>query len=133
MSHGKSRFRSHLKNVRGLGAAHSGTEHFWLQRTSALALIPLSVWFMAKLMGMLVGADRAVVAEWFKDPVVAILMGVFLVALFTHARLGMQVIIEDYVHNETRKMLLLAINNGIKPLLCLACLFAIARLHFIGM
>jgi succinate dehydrogenase / fumarate reductase membrane anchor subunit len=87
------------------------------------------VWFMAKLMGMLVGADRAVVAEWFKDPVVAILMGVFLVALFTHARLGMQVIIEDYVHNETRKMLLLAINNGIKA----ACLFAIGLRATFGM
>ncbi len=132
MAHEKNRFRSHLKTVRGLGAAHEGTEHFWLQRTSALALIPLSIWFVGKLMSMLVGADRSAVAAWFTDPVVAILMAVFLVALFTHARLGMQVIIEDYVHSPTKKMLLLAINNGIKPLLCLACLFAIARLHFIG-
>jgi succinate dehydrogenase / fumarate reductase membrane anchor subunit len=127
-----SRFRSELKNVRGLGSAHEGTHHFWVQRMSALALVPLTVWFMINLVTQMLGANREQLAHWFNNPLHAFFTAIFLIALFLHARLGLQTIIEDYVHCETSKLALLVGTNTLNLLLCAASLFAVARLHFFG-
>lgn len=121
-----------IKRARGLGSAHSGTHHFWVQRVSALALIPLSIWFIGQIIGNLLDADRAGVATWLHNPLTALALAALIVALFMHARLGVQTIIEDYIHCEGKKIAaLLLLNTGIFG--CgAASLMAVARLHFFG-
>ena len=133
MAHSKSHYRSTLKKARGMGAAHSGTHHFWIQRVTALAIIPLAIWFMVKLVSVLAMADRAAVGEWFTHPLNAVLLASLVVALFWHAKLGVQVIIEDYVHTESKKIALLLFSGAAHTLLGLASVVSIVRLHFIGM
>ena len=132
MSDSSSNLRSHTKRARGLGSSHHGTHHWWLQRLTAGAMIPLSVWFLVQLVTHLIGADAAAIGAWIKSPIAAIALLVFIVAMFMHARLGMQVIIEDYVHCETKKIALLLFTNATVLIAGLACVFAIVRLHFIG-
>jgi succinate dehydrogenase / fumarate reductase, membrane anchor subunit len=127
-----SPLRTPIKRARGLGSSHSGTHHFWLQRLSALALIPLSIWFIVALMTELIGADRAGVAAWLQGPVTALLLASLVVALFVHARLGMQTIIEDYVHCGAKKIAALLTLNILIYGFAAASLMAIARLHFFG-
>ncbi len=98
--------RSALGQVRGLGSAKEGTGHWWSQRLTSLALVPLSLWFMISLAAM-AGADHASVVAWIGSPVVAGLMILLVTATFYHAYLGLQVVIEDYVHGEGWKMALL--------------------------
>ncbi|MES2985093.1 MAG: succinate dehydrogenase, hydrophobic membrane anchor protein [Pseudomonadota bacterium] len=124
--------RTPIKRARGLGSAKDGTGHFWLQRVSAVALIPLTVWFMVSLITHLIGADRAGVAQWLSHPLVALAMAALIAAMFIHARLGIQVIVEDYVHHEGKKIVALLLNNALILGFGGASLFAIARLHFIG-
>jgi succinate dehydrogenase / fumarate reductase, membrane anchor subunit len=122
--------RTPLKRARGLGSAHSGTHHFWVQRVSAIALIPLSVWFVTALIMRLIGADQAALADRLSHPLVALALGALLVALFVHARLGVQVIIEDYVHCEAMKLGFLIVLNFVVFGLLAASLMAVAKLHF---
>ena len=91
--------RTPLGRVRGLGSAKEGTAHWWAQRLTAIALVPLVLWFAVSLI-VLAGADHATVAAWLRDPVAAVLMLLLILAGFHHAQLGMQVVIEDYVHSE---------------------------------
>lgn len=93
--------RTSLARALALGSATSGTAHWWALRTSALALVPLSVWFVASIIAH-AGSDHAGFTAWLRTPVVAILMVVLLLALFHHAALGLQVVIEDYVHTRVR-------------------------------
>ncbi len=95
--------RSPLARVRGLGAAGEGTSHWWGQRLTALALVPLTFWFVASL-AMLAGADHATVRAWADSPVVAGLLVLLIVTTFHHTYLGLQVVIEDYVHHEGPKL-----------------------------
>ena len=95
--------RSPLARVRGLGTAKEGVGHWWAQRLTALALVPLSLWFMAS-MAWLAGADHAMVVDWVDSPLVASLLILLLVATLYHAYLGLQVVIEDYVHHEGAKL-----------------------------
>ncbi|HMB76296.1 MAG TPA: succinate dehydrogenase, hydrophobic membrane anchor protein [Kiloniellaceae bacterium] len=95
--------QSHLARVRGLGSAKAGTAHWWSQRLTAIALVPLLVWFVASLIGM-AGADYYTMRAWVGSPVVAGLLILLIVATFYHAYLGLQVIIEDYVHREACKI-----------------------------
>ena len=92
-----------LGRVRGLGSAKSGLEHWWHQRLTALALIPLMVWFAVSLIVIASGTYQEAV-DWIKDPIVAGLMILMLAAGYYHLKLGMQVIIEDYVHTEWVKI-----------------------------
>lgn len=102
-----TRFRAPLKNVKGLGAAKSGTGHFINQRVSAMALVPLVFLFMCFLL-TLVGADSyATVADKLSNPFWATSLIAFILVGFYHGALGMQVLIEDYIHTEIPKMLLL--------------------------
>ena len=97
--------RTPLGRVRGLGSAKEGTAHWWAQRLTALALIPLVLWFVVSLIVM-TGAGHEAVAEWLRDPVSAVLMLLLILAGFHHAQLGMQVVVEDYVHAEWLKFAL---------------------------
>ena len=106
----KDELRTPLARATGLGSARSGTEHFWHQRTSAVALIPLSIWFVVSGLS-LVGANLAEVLVFLGEPLNAILMFLFLFAALYHMALGLQVIIEDYVHGERLKWLCLMLNR----------------------
>ena len=127
-----SSLRTPLKRARGLGAAHSGTHHFWVQRVTAVAIIPLAVWFVVTLISKLLGAPRAAVSDWLQQPLVALALASLLVAMFAHARLGLQVIIEDYVANEGKKIALLLLTNALIIGCGAASLMAIFHLHFFG-
>ena len=97
--------RSPLDRVRGLGAAKEGVAHWWAQRMTALALIPLTVWFVASIVG-LAGADYDTTVDWVGRPLPAVLLLLLIAATFHHAQLGLQVVIEDYVHHEGLKVAL---------------------------
>ncbi|HEX9583988.1 MAG TPA: succinate dehydrogenase, hydrophobic membrane anchor protein [Gammaproteobacteria bacterium] len=98
----ESKFRTPLYRVRGLGAARDGTRHWWAQRVTAIALVPLLIWFVGALVSV-ADADYAAVVDWMQSPFVTILMIGLLGALFHHAQLGVQVVLEDYVHTEWLK------------------------------
>ena len=98
-----SRMRSPLGRALGLGSAKEGVEHWWLQRITAAALVPLSVWFIIAII-RLVGADIETVRDWVSAPMPAILLVLLLIATFWHASLGLQVVIEDYVHSPLTKL-----------------------------
>jgi succinate dehydrogenase / fumarate reductase membrane anchor subunit len=94
---GQAGLRDPLKIARRLGSSKSGVHHWWLQRVTAVALVPLSIWFLF-LMGGALQADYPTVLALIAQPVHAIFLIVFVVCLFWHGALGLQVIIEDYVH-----------------------------------
>ncbi len=124
--------RSDLANVRGLGAAKDGTSHWWWQRLTAIALIPLLVWFVSSLVHTLILADRAVVAEWFDSSGITIAMIAMVTAMFFHARLGLQVVIEDYASRKGNKIALLILNDFLFILLGIISILSIIKLHFYG-
>jgi succinate dehydrogenase / fumarate reductase membrane anchor subunit len=99
----ETRLRSPLGRAIGLGSAKEGVEHWWRQRVTALALVPLVLWFVVSVIG-LVGADRAALVAWVHRPMPAMLLILLLVATFYHAALGLQVVIEDYVHSEAMRL-----------------------------
>ncbi len=98
-------FRSPLGRIEGLGTAKAGTSHFLHQRITAVALVPLSVWFAASALAY-VGAERGAVGAFFAEPINAILMALFILAAVYHMSLGLQTIIEDYFHQEGLKLTL---------------------------
>jgi succinate dehydrogenase / fumarate reductase membrane anchor subunit len=103
-----TRMRSPLGRAIGLGSAKEGVEHWWLQRITAVALVPLSLWFVIAII-RLVGADVDRVRDWVGNPLPAILLVLLLIATFWHAALGLQVVIEDYIHAELTKLGLLIV------------------------
>lgn len=122
-------YRTPLGRVRGLGSAKGGTHHWWMQRLTAVALVPLTVWFILSLI-TLSGADHATVAAWLASPLPAVLMILLIIATFHHLQLGLQVIIEDYVHGEGMK---LACIIGVKLAsfaLAVAAGFAVLKVAF---
>ena len=126
-----TRFRTPLKNVRGLGAAKTGTEHFVHQRLTATALVLLGVWFLYFVVS-LAGSDYLTAADAVSRPWNAVLLVGFLVATFWHAQLGMQVVLEDYVHNS---LLALALQVSVKFIAVLGAvvsIFAVARIALAG-
>ncbi len=123
--------RTPLGRVRGLGSARGGTHHWWLQRLTAIALVPLTVWFLASIVA-LASADRLVVLMWLGTPVVAVLMILFIGTCFYHLKLGLQVVIEDYVHDGGLKMASLILNSFVCILLAVACIFAVLKIAFGG-
>ena len=115
--------------VRGLGSAHHGLSHWWAQRLTALALIPLTLWFVAHLCVTVANDYRAALAD-LHSPVNAILMILLIGAGLYHGQLGLQVVIEDYVHTEWTKFTLLILVKFAAVALGAACLFAIAKVAF---
>jgi succinate dehydrogenase / fumarate reductase membrane anchor subunit len=118
-----------LAHVRGLGAARSGTGHFWRQRLTAVANVPLVIGFVFIVVGLL-GRNHAAVVQILGSPLVAVIMLLFILSITTHMRIGMQVIIEDYVHDETAKLALLMANTFFAVAVGLASAFAILMLSF---
>ncbi len=98
--------RSLLARARGLGPAHGGTHHWWAERITAIALAPLVLWFAFSL-ASLGAVEHAAAADWFRSPVNAVLTLLLIAALFHHMQLGLQVVIEDYVHAAVWKFALL--------------------------
>ena len=122
-----ARLRTPLAKIEGLGSAKTGTLHFWHQRTTAVALVPLSIWFVASAIAY-VGADQGAVAAYFAEPINAVPMFLFIVASTYHMSLGIQVIIEDYFHNEGQKIALLLLNKFAAWAIGAASAFALVRM-----
>jgi succinate dehydrogenase / fumarate reductase membrane anchor subunit len=99
----RTTMQSGLGRVRGLGAAKEGVTHWWTQRVTAAALVPLTLWFVASVI-LLAGADHATVSAWIARPLNTVLLLCLLGATFWHAALGLQVVIEDYIHQERAKI-----------------------------
>jgi succinate dehydrogenase / fumarate reductase membrane anchor subunit len=125
----RPQFRTPLSRVRFLGSARSGTEHFWRQRLTSVALIPLTVALLV-IVFSLIGRNHAAALQILGSPPVAITMLLFIGAGIFHMWLGMQVIIEDYIHTEITKIVLLMTNTFFCVVVALASVFAIARLSF---
>ena len=118
-----------LARVRGLGAARSGTQQFWRQRLTAVANVPLVIAFVFIVVTLL-GRNHAAVVQILGSPLVAVVLLLFILSITTHMRIGMQVIIEDYVHDEGTKLVLLMGNTFFAVAVGLACAFALLMLSF---
>lgn len=118
-----------LSRIRGLGSARSGVEHWWMQRLTAVALVPLLIWYVIALVS-LVGADRDAVVEWLQAPFPAIASVLLIVATFHHAQLGIQVVIEDYVHSPWAKNTLLLLTKFAAVVLGATAIFAVLKIAF---
>jgi succinate dehydrogenase / fumarate reductase membrane anchor subunit len=121
--------RTPLGRVRGLGSAKSGTEHFWWQRLTAVSNVPLVISGIVIVISLL-GRNHAATAQILGSPVIAILMLLFIVSVCNHMRLGMQIVIEDYVHEDKTKIVLVMLNIFYCVAVGLAAAFAILKLSF---
>lgn len=121
--------RTPLKNVRHLGSAKEGADHFWMQRVTAVANLVLGL-FLVWLIASLAGADYATVKSTLANPIVALLLAMLIVSATIHMRLGMQVIIEDYITRDSTKIVLLLLNNFFAILVASASVWAILKLSF---
>ena len=121
--------RTPLKNVRRLGSAKEGADHFWKQRLTGVANLVLGLFFVW-LIASLAGADHQAVKNALAHPLIAIALGGLVISGTIHMRLGMQTIIEDYVNGEAAKIALLMLNTFFASAIALASLFAILKLSF---
>lgn len=122
--------RSPMARAMGLGSAKQGAVHWWMVRVSAVALVPLTLWFLASIISHS-GSDYATFVAWLRKPLVSVLMVLLLVSLFYHTALGLQVVIEDYVHSATRFAVLIAVRLGCFAL-ALAGIIVTLRISFGG-
>ena len=121
--------RSDLGRVRGLGSAKEGTSHWWAQRLTAVALVPLSVWFVWSAIN-LVGVDHIGFKNWLNENANLVLMILFVGSLFYHMQLGLQVVIEDYVHGEKKKVTSLVLNLFVAIFFGVSSIVALLKVAF---
>lgn len=124
-------YRTPLGRVRGLGSAKSGTKHFIHQRFTAVALLPLTIW-MLWAVSQWIGKEYEDVVSWLSVSYHAIPLGLYILCTFLHAKLGLQTVIEDYVHCEKKKLFMLIFLNMAIYGLGFTALFSLARLAFVG-
>ncbi|MCI1709655.1 MAG: succinate dehydrogenase, hydrophobic membrane anchor protein [Chiayiivirga sp.] len=129
MSHSSSNLRDPLARVRGLGSARGGTQHWWVQRVTAVALALLTPWFLWLVLTLL-GANHSTMRLSLAQPLNAVLMAAWVIALFWHAKLGVQVVIEDYVHTPALEIAAQLAVTFACALGALASLVAIGRIAF---
>jgi succinate dehydrogenase / fumarate reductase membrane anchor subunit len=130
MAHSKG-LRSELGRVRGLGSAKEGVNHWWRQRLTAIALIPLSLWFVASLV-FLTDTDHATAVHWLGSPISLGIMVLFIVTLFYHAVLGVQVVIEDYVSHHGLRTLSIVLVQFAGFALAMAAIVSLLVIAFGG-
>ena len=118
--------RSPLRRVLGLGSAHDGVQHWWRQRLTSVALVPLSIWFVVSLLA-LPSLDHATVIGWMSQSWTALLLIVLVLVATWHSQLGVRVVVEDYVHGAGAKTLTLVIVGFAHVLLGAAAVFAVLR------
>ncbi|WP_105385625.1 succinate dehydrogenase, hydrophobic membrane anchor protein [Neorhizobium alkalisoli] len=123
--------RTPLGKVRGLGSAKSGTEHFWRVRTTSVALVPLLIFYIVFLI-IYAGKPYAEVVGALANPFVATINALTVIASIVHMRLGMEEIIQDYIHSEFLKLTLLVLNAFFSLLVGGLCLFAVLKIAFAG-
>ena len=116
-----------LARVRGLGSAKDGSHHWIAQRMTAVALVPLTLWFVISLIS-LIGGDLAGIKAWLSSPFNAVLMILTLIAGFHHAQLGLQVVIEDYIHSHGCKIVAIWLVNGAAFFFGAAAIFSVVKL-----
>ncbi len=121
--------RSPLSQARGLGSAKEGVGHWWVQRLTAIALIPLSLWFVVSVARFPL-LDYATMIAWIKAPLVAVALVLFFVAMIHHAALGVQVVIEDYVGNEGTKLVSIVLVKFALYAVAAASVFAVLKIAF---
>ncbi len=123
--------RTPLARARGLGSAKEGVNHWWAQRITAVMLIPLWLWFVISLLSV-ARADYAVVIAWIGHPINTALLVVLLLGTFYHAILGIQVVIEDYVHHEMTKLIALVLTQLGLIVLATTAIVAVLRIAFLS-
>ncbi len=123
--------RTYIGRVRGLGSAKHGGEHWLKQRLTAIGNLLLTSWFVISLL-VLPNFEHATLAQWLAQPVVAVPMILMIANIFWHARLGLQVLIEDYVHDEGLKFATMALLNFYVVASAVFGIFVVAKLAFTG-
>ena len=118
-----------LRQARGLGAAGNGVHHWWVQRVTAVALVPLGIWLLVSLVS-LPSLDFVTLVSWIAGTWTASLLTVFILTASWHSRLGVQVIIEDYVHDQGLKTTSLVLSGFFHVLLAALGVFAVLRIAF---
>ena len=121
--------KSELGKVRGLGAAHDGTQHFWMQRVTAVSNFPLVIYLVYFIVTHL-GASRGAVVASVKNPLCAVTLSLAMISIFWHMKLGIQMVIEDYVQGLTAKLIALLLNTFFAFALAGLALFAILKMNF---
>ena len=119
--------RTPLSRVRGLGSAKKGTEHFWMQRVTALANIPLTLFLVGTLV-VHAGSDYTTMTAFLGNPVVGVIMLLLILSATHHMRLGLQVVIEDYIHGEASKLLAIIANQFFALTVAIVCALAVIKL-----
>ncbi|MCB8873581.1 succinate dehydrogenase, hydrophobic membrane anchor protein [Acidisoma silvae] len=119
--------RTPLGRVKGLGSAKSGVHHWWAERVTSVALIPLTLWFVFSVLSM-AGHPQADIVHWVSHPLVAVLLIALIVASFHHTQLGLQMVLEDYVHEEGQRLIWLMVMRAIVWLLGLAAVLSVLKL-----
>lgn len=121
--------RSPLGRVRGMGSARSGTHHWWMQRVTSIALLPLTLWFVLSMIG-LAGASYLETLLWIAQPLNAVLMLVLIGLTFHHMASGLQVVVEDYVRDEFKRIAAVLVIKAAALLMAIACAFSVLRIAF---
>ena len=122
-------YRTPIARARGLGSAKDGTHHWWMQRITAIALVPLTVWLVGSLVAIGT-ADFEQTVHWIRSPAVSIALLLSVAALFHHAQLGLQIVIEDYVHAEWKKIAALIAIKLLAIAIAATAAFSVLKIAF---